>query len=59
MLKNGTALVHYYYILTYFWYFFTKALKIKGFSVQHFLVISHFTFTVKSFMALKIHSCTT
>ena len=43
MLKTGTALVRNYYILTYLCYFLTKALKIEGISVQHFLVISHFT----------------
>ena len=37
----------------------TKALKIEGNFVQHFLVISHFTSTVKSVMALKSHSCNT
>ena len=59
MLKTDTALVHYYYILTYLCYFLTKALKIEGISVQHFLVISHLTFTVKSVMAHKSHSCNT
>ena len=43
MLKTGTALVHYYYILNYLCYFLTKALKIEGIFVQHFLVISQFT----------------
>ena len=46
--ENGHCLVHYYNILTYLCYFLTKALKIERISVQHFLVISHFTFTVKS-----------
>ena len=32
-----------------------RAVKIEGISVcQHFLVTSHFTFTVKSVMALKV-----
>ena len=54
MLKTGTALVLYYDILTKWCIFLTRAFKIEGISMQHFLVTSHFTFTVKSVMALKV-----
>ena len=54
MLKTGTALVLYYDILTNSWIFPTGAVKIEGISVQNFLVTSHFTFTVKSVMALEV-----